>query len=138
MKKVFALLIMASFMFYSSGCEFKKTAAKVVANGTAPVISTILSCKNTTAVKEDMLKKLEEWFKVNETQTKTMAVRGVMSPICVAAVSAILPLLVDFATKKLPEKWECNAELLGGSAYDLAVAACGTLKDGDIKSLMKD
>lgn len=136
MRFITSLLIISSFLF-STGCEFKKTAAKVVANTTAPIIATTLSCKNQTAVKEDLQKKLEQWFKVNEKEARAQAKADFLSPLCVAAVSAVLPLLIDFTAHQLPEKWECDASLLGNSAYELAVKACGTLKDSDIQKYVE-
>jgi hypothetical protein len=47
-----------------------------------------------------------------------------------------LPMLIDFTGKKLPEKWGCNLDLLGGSAIDLATLACGILKNEDIKEYL--
>ena len=111
--------------------QTKQTAAETMAATVAPAISTALSCSHPDIVKADVLAQLDTWFKVNPQSTEApnaAAVdKGVVGSICTAAVGAILPMLIDFASSKIKPTWGCTGTLVGQGATQLAQTACGLI-----------
>lgn len=89
-------------------------------------------CSNVSAVKSDV----EDFLRIEKVDTvvdalqpdqqvQGFAVGAVVSPICQAAVKAVVPYLMDKAT---PAKWDCTVTDLKSKAIELASAACSKIE----------
>ena len=118
-------LVIALLLFGCSTVDWRKGVADSMTAVTTPVIVKTFQCTAEDAVKSDVQDKLYKWLKVNDV--KDPKKKSIGSSICVAAVSAILPSLIDFGVGKLPAKWECTGENVNESVTSLAKTACALI-----------
>ena len=135
MKKMFALLMILMFTFNLMSCSsttvdnMKEQGAKITAKATAMGFAKVASCKKVDLIEAHAYEKLMEleWFKPEAGIQKSFE-KGFVSQICVAAVDAILPFMVDFGTGQLPEEWECSGDNFENITQKLAHTACSYVK----------
>lgn len=106
MKNLLILAVM--MMLVSCGStqvnELKKSAIENASNWGAEIIASGATCSNKDAIKLDIKEELESlrWLK------PTNVSKSIAGDLCKAAIDGIVPKFVNYATKKLPERWECT------------------------------
>ena len=131
MNKVFILLLMT--VFVSSCGLFQKTkrpAAEKIATVAQGMAVKHLGCESGEAVKADVQEQLERLFKVKKEGFVLGASsdgRSIWGTVCSTSVKTVLPFLINFGSKKLPESWRddgCSLKLVGDKVEDLALKLC--------------
>lgn len=92
-------------------CSGAKTiSADLLSKSLTTVISSSLSCQNSTAVEADVKKEVDKWFGLKLD-------KGVGADLCKIAVMSILPALIGTT---VPAAWGCS----GQAPSDLAAKVC--------------
>ena len=133
MKKLIILIVMIVVSAYMVSCsstsvdKVKEHGAKITAKATALGFTKLASCKKPDLIEAHAYSKLMElsWFKPEVQKSFN---KGLVSQICVAAIDAILPFMVDFGTGQLPAEWECDGTDLERVTSELAKMACSNIK----------
>lgn len=129
MKKLF-VLVFAMLIFTGCKDEWKVKTATVIAETGAPVVAKAFTCSNQDEIKNYLFTKLREskLLKKKEVIAEVKSMRkGLGSVVCLAAVEAILPPLVDFGANKLPENWGCTGEALENTGKLIANEICAKI-----------
>ena len=139
MRRFLALFFILVFTIMLSGCnsEWQEQTAEALSSGSAPVVAAILTCSNEEAIKLDIKKKIlgMSWFEKQHVKRMTLKRAGSLglgAALCNAAVSAVLPTLIDFASGIPPAEWGCTLQALGQTAEGLARIACNQMPTANL------
>lgn len=136
--RAITILLLPLLLFLGACNFFKKvpdsikiSAAEKVAKEAQKQSKKVLNCETGQAVYDDVLKEAKKVLKVEETGSELKVSKSsVGESLCVGALDLVLPQLVNFGDKKLPQSWQadkCSFYKPGESLKDLARKLCGKL-----------
>jgi len=128
MRNLLVLFAFLSLLFISFSCkdnDWKKSAAESVANVVSPALAVTLDCANPLAVRTAVYNKVSVWIDVEEISKPKN--KAIASSLCIVAVSAVLPSLIDMGTGALPAEWGCTGTTLNTTITSFARTTCALL-----------
>ena len=115
---IFVLFLLISSSSYASiSCSFKNFALNKLPSG----VATVLECKNTPAIKEDISILLDKVGICKDSEDLLDLEKGFWGIFCKKYMPKLIDYSVDYV---IPSRWECSANGLKEALDTIALQEC--------------